>query len=83
MPYSTPSGPANAAYTVYARSVQLVEGGPVTFQVTVSAEALDHPDVGAIVQSFVDTVHASPAFTVTSAGRTTGYSESLTPSVAG
>lgn len=80
MPYGTPNGPADPRYVLQFRSVALAGDYPVSFQVAVSTENMGDPAVTGLVQTFVDVVHASPDFLLTSGTRATSYSETITPS---
>ncbi|MEU8756203.1 hypothetical protein AB0C88_37525 [Streptomyces chartreusis] len=60
------------------RSVALAGDYPVSFQVAVSTENMSDPAVTGLVQSFVDVVHASPDFLLTSGTRSTSYTETIT-----
>ena len=81
MAFGSPQGPANHQYTMTFRSIALVDGNPVTFQVTASTESIGNPQVGDVVQAFADVVHASPSFNLASGARSTSYTETLTAGV--
>lgn len=80
MPYGSPQGPTEPQYTLTFRSTTLIDGAPVTFQVTASTEAMGDPLLADVVQEFADTVHASAAFNLSSGARKSSYTETLTPS---
>jgi hypothetical protein len=80
MPLGSPQGPSDHAYSLTFRSQETIDGYPVEFRVSVSTEYPGDAAVPAIVQSFVDVVHASSDFALVFAERTTKYSENLTPS---
>lgn len=80
MAFGSPSGPSGHQYTLLFRSVERVDGYPVTFQVVASTEYMANPAVAEVVQAFTDTVHASADFELVSGSRTTTYGETLTPS---
>ncbi|MFD3498775.1 hypothetical protein [Streptomyces sp. NPDC058678] len=79
MPLSSPEGPYQARYTVSANSVDKIGEYPVTFDVAVSTDNIDAEGVPEVVQQFVDLIASSPDFVLRSAGRTSTYSESMTP----
>lgn len=78
MAIGQPQGPGGHQYVLMFRSVGLVDGYPVTFQVTASTEYLGNAQVADVVQSFVDTVHAAPEFVLVSGVRSTSYTETIT-----
>ncbi len=79
MPLGNPQGPSQAKWTITADSVNRVAEYPLTFTTVVSTDNIDAPGVPAIVQAFVDLIASSPTFVLRSAGRTSTYSESMTP----
>ncbi|WP_409235701.1 hypothetical protein [Streptomyces sp. PA5.6] len=79
MPYGTPETSGVRAYTARAVSKEQI-GGEYRLTVTCRAETdnMMAPEVEVLFQKFLDTLSASPDFTVT-AQRTTEYAEDVTP----
>ncbi|MEU5094953.1 hypothetical protein [Streptomyces sp. NPDC020996] len=79
MPFGTPQGPTQSKWQVAANSVAGINGYPVEFSVTAAADNPDDPDMAGIVQQFIDLIASSPNFKVTSASRSYGYQQPITP----
>lgn len=80
MPLGTPQGPTQSVWKVTASSVATVGGDyPVTFEVAATTDNPDAPEVGGIVQQFVDLIAKSGTFKVLVATRSYGYVERMTP----
>lgn len=79
MALESPVGPTNSAWTIRADSVDRISGYPVTLMIDAMTDNPDDPRVTPIVQQAVDVLQESGRFVVMTAGRTSTYTESMTP----
>ncbi|WP_028814424.1 hypothetical protein [Streptomyces flavidovirens] len=81
MPLGAPQGPTSSQWTIDARSVTTIGEYPVQLAITATTDNPNAPEMGAIVQQFVDLIARSEHFRLSGASRTYSYSEAVTPTV--
>ncbi|MFI7322748.1 hypothetical protein [Streptomyces venezuelae] len=78
MPYGTPEKSGVRTYTARATSKEQIGEYRLTVTCRAETDNMMAPEVEVLFQKFLDTLSASPDFTVT-AQRTTEYAEDVTP----